>query len=119
MSLLPLLFGGICEDPILLRYLLEFSGGAAVLAFPFQVVLGSPYFLEIILNGRFHLVSLTSTVISRTPSISSEFSSLVMLFLYKPFILVNPEIKFPLQSFQRISFSFSLFILLFYYSVLL
>lgn len=41
MSLLPLLFGGICEALILLKCLLEFSSGAAVLAFPFQVVLGS------------------------------------------------------------------------------
>lgn len=41
MSLLPLLFGGICEALIVLKCLLEFSGGAAVLAFRFQVVLGS------------------------------------------------------------------------------
>lgn len=41
MSLLPLLFGGICEALVLLKCLPEFNGGAAILAFPFQVVLGS------------------------------------------------------------------------------
>lgn len=54
-----LLFGGICGALILLKCLLEFSGAAAVLALPLQVVSGSPYFLEIILNGQFLLESVS------------------------------------------------------------